>query len=240
MKKTQKKVAHQISYGSRSLLNFLRSNQSKKIFPVSKVRTFGFELLSKIKDPPLWNMENFFRPIWKKMTFLKSARQADFRNVIFFEIRQKNFWNFSHEHKDPGLWFLSKVQNQRYGPLKWGKFFVSDLAAKNSVDSLNHKKFDEQLFFGIWNKKFWSKMTIFGIWSQIWQIWNLRILTKKVENSNFWLFQRLRGLELAFFVADFKNEVRFYLSPSVFAQIAKNHKWILWSFISLFQWFLCD
>ena len=160
------------------------------------------------------------------MTFLKSAHQADFRNVIFFEIRQKNFWNFSNEHKDPGLWFLSKVQNQRSGPLKWGKFFVSDLATKNSVDSLNHKKFDEQLFLGIWNKKFWSKMTIFLIWSQICQIWNLRILTKKVENWNFWLFQRLRGLELAFFVADFKNEVRFYLSPPVFAQIAKNHKWI--------------
>ena len=61
--KSQKKVAHQISYGSRSLLNFLRPNRSKKIFPVSKVRTFGFELLSKIKDPPLWNMEKFFRPI---------------------------------------------------------------------------------------------------------------------------------------------------------------------------------
>ena len=126
--------------------------------------------------------------------------------------------------KDPGLWFLSKVQNQRYGPLKRGKFFFSDLPAKNSVDYLNHKKFDEQLFLGIWSKKFWAKKTIFGIWSQI---WNLRILTKKVENSNFWLFQRLRGLELAFFVACFKNEVRFYLSPSVFAQIAKNHKWIL-------------
>ena len=216
--KTKKRVAHQISYGSRSLLNFLRSNQSKKIFPISKVRTFGFQLLSKFMYPPLWKVKNFFRPIWKKMTFLKSARQADFRNVIFFEIRQKNFWNFSNEHKDPGLWFLSKVQNQRYGPLKWGKFFVFDLATKNSVDYLNHKKFDEQLFLGIWSKKFWAKKTIFGIWSQI---WNLRILTKKVENSNFWLFQRLRGLSIVFFVARFKNEVRFYLSPPVFAQNQK-------------------
>ena len=124
--------------------------------------------------------------------------------------------------KDPGLWFLSKVQNQRYGPLKRGKFFCSDLSAKNSVDYLNHKKFDEQLFFGIWSKKFWTKNTIFWIWSQICQIWNLRILTKKVKNSNFWLFQRLRGLELLFFVADFKNEVRFYLSPSILAEKPKN------------------
>ena len=103
--KTQKKVAHQISYGSRSLLNFLRSNQSKKIFPISKVRTFGFELLSKIKDPPLWKMENFFRPIWKKMTFLKSARQADFRNVIFFEIRRKKFSKFFHKNMSESLFF---------------------------------------------------------------------------------------------------------------------------------------
>ena len=146
-----------------------------------------------------------------------------FKESTEFFVAKSETKNFPHFK---GLWFLSKVQNQRYGPLKRGKFFCSDFAAKNSVDYLNHKKFDEQLFLGIWNKKFWSKMTIFLIWSQICQIWNLRILTKKVENWNFWLFQRLRGLELAFFVADFKNEVRFYLSPPVFAQIAKNHKWI--------------
>ena len=218
--KSQKKVAHQISYGSRSLLNFLRANWRQKISPISKVRTFGFELLTKTKDPGLCvrgkNSKNFFVWFRKKWHFWNRLGELISKMSFFFKLDEKIFSCF----KDPGLWFLSKVQNQRYGPLKRGKFFCSDLPAKNSADYLNHKKFDEQLFLGIWSKKFWPKKTIFWISSQI---WNLRILTKKVENSDFWLFQRLRGLNLSFFVADFKNEVRFCLSPTIFGEKPKIH-----------------
>ena len=123
MKKTQKKVAHQISYGSRSLQNFLRTNQSKKISPVSKVRTFGFELLTKIKDPGLWNMKKIFRPIWKKNTFLKSARKADFRNVIFFEIRRKKFSKFFLQTQRPGSLIFVKSSKPKVRTFEMGEIF---------------------------------------------------------------------------------------------------------------------
>ena len=121
---TQKRVAHQISDGSTSLLNFLRPNRRQKISPISKVRTFGFELLTKIKDPGLCvcrkNFENFFRLISKKMTFLKSALRADFKNVTFFQIGRKNFFMFQR----PGSLIFVKSSKPKVRTFETGEIFL--------------------------------------------------------------------------------------------------------------------
>ena len=122
--KSPKKVAHQISYGSRSLLNFLWPNRRQKISPISKVRTFGFELLTKIKDPGLCvcrkNFENFFRLISKKITFLKSALRADFKNVIFFQIGRKFFFMFQR----PGSLIFVKSSKPKVRTFETGEIFL--------------------------------------------------------------------------------------------------------------------
>ena len=128
--KTQKKVAHQISYGSRSLLNFLRSNQSKKIFPISKVRTFGFQLLSKFMYPPFEKWKIFFVQFEKKWHFWNQLAKPISEMSFFWNQTKKNFKIFptntktgvfdfcqNFKTKGPDLWnggnFLSPIWPQK-------------------------------------------------------------------------------------------------------------------------------
>ena len=127
--KSPKKVAHQISYGSTSLLNFLRANQSKKISPVSKVRTFGFELLTKIFGS--LKHEKIFSTNLKKNYIFEISSQSRFQKCNFFRNQTKKIFkifptntktrvfDFCQKFKTKGtdLWnggnFLSPIQPQK-------------------------------------------------------------------------------------------------------------------------------
>ena len=158
--------------------------RAKKFSPFQRSGPLVFNFCQNSCTPPFEKWKKFFVQFEKKWHFWNQLAKPISEMSFFSKSDEKNFQNFSNEHKDPGLWFLSKVQNQRSGPLKWGKFFVSDLAAKNSVDSLNHKKFDELLFFGFWDKKFWPKMAIFWIWA-ISDFWLKKWKIKKLDFLDF-------------------------------------------------------